>query len=78
LDVGRWPIPRPSYLDDCEYLGFVDGNRTWRSKSGKRLFTWDSFHGQIEVFDMRGRHIAVLSVNGDWREVPVNGRRIDV
>jgi hypothetical protein len=69
--LGRKPIPRPSFLDDCDY-------RRWRSKNGKRLFTWDSLHGEIEVFDLLGRHIAVLNAAGEWRKGPVSGRRIDV
>lgn len=76
--MGRKPIPRPSFLDDCDYLGFVNGARRWRSKNGKRLFTWDSLHGEIEVFDLLGRHIAVLNAAGEWRKGPVSGRRIDV
>ena len=47
MDVGRWPIPRPSYLDDCEYLGFVNGNRTWRSKSGKRFLLGIALTGRL-------------------------------
>jgi len=76
--VGRQPIPKPSYLDGCDYLGFVHGSQRWRSKDGKRLFTWDSLHGEIEVFDARGRHVAVLdAISGDWRKGTRRGRRID-
>jgi hypothetical protein len=77
--VGRRPIPKPSYLDGCDYLGFVHGSQRWRSKDGQRLFTWDSLHGEIEVFDTRGRHVAVLdATSGEWRKGTVRGRRIDV
>jgi Cytotoxic len=76
--LGRKPIPRLSFLDDCDYLGLVHGARRWRSRNGKRLFTWDSLHGEIEVFDLLGRHVAVLNADGEWRKGPVSGRRIDV
>lgn len=77
--VGRLPIPKPSYLDGCDYLRFVHGSQRWRSKDGKRLFTWDSLHGEIEVFATRGRRVAVLdAISGDWRKGTVRGRRIDV
>jgi hypothetical protein len=33
----------------------------------KRLFTWDSLHSDIEVFDLRGRHVAALNADGEWR-----------
>jgi hypothetical protein len=32
--MGRKPIPKPSFLDDCEYLGFVHGERRWRGRMG--------------------------------------------
>ncbi|MEA2792322.1 MAG: hypothetical protein QOG73_4728 [Acetobacteraceae bacterium] len=76
--MGRMPVPRPSFLDDCDYLGFIRGARRWRSKDGKRLFTWDSLHGEIEVFDLLGRHAGVLNAAGEWQKGPIRGRRIDV
>jgi hypothetical protein len=76
--MDRWPVPRPSYLDDCVFLVYIRGNRTWRSRNGRRLYTWDSLHGEIEVFDLRGRHVGVLSADGQWRKGPVVGRWIDV
>jgi hypothetical protein len=76
--LGRMPVPRPSFLDDCDYLGFIRGGRRWRSKDGKRLFTWDSLHGEIEVFDLLGRHAGVLNAAGEWQKGPIRGRRIDV
>ena len=43
------PIPNPSYLDSCDYIGVFHGKKRWRSKDGKRLFEWDSFHEEIEI-----------------------------
>ncbi len=48
--MGRVPIPKPSFLDDCEYLGYIYGERRWRG-SGGLLFTWYGFHGEIEASD---------------------------
>lgn len=77
--MGRKPIPRPSYLDSCDYLGFVFGERRWRSKNGTRLFTWDSLHGEIEVFNLRGKHVEVLdAISGKAIKGATRGRRIDV
>ncbi len=45
----RISIPKPSYLDEMESLGFIHGSRRWRSPCGRRLYTWDEFHGEIEV-----------------------------
>lgn len=73
------PIPKPSYLTDCEYLGAFNGERRWRSRDGKRLFTWDAFHGEIEVFNGRGRHLGVIDpIHGNLIKEPVAGRKIDV
>ncbi len=73
------PIPRPSFLDSCELLGAFNGERRWRSKDGNRLYTWDSLHGEIEVFNKRGKHLGVIdAVHGNLIKEPVRGRKIDV
>lgn len=73
------PIPKPSYLEDCEYLGAFSGERRWRSSDGKRIFTWDSLHGEIEVFNRRGRHLGAIDpIHGNLIKDPVPGRTIDV
>jgi hypothetical protein len=48
-------IPKSSVLDDFEYIGKINGERRWRSDGGKRIYTWDSLHGEIEVFNGRGK-----------------------
>ena len=53
--MGRVPIPKPGFLDDCEYLGFIQGERRWRGAKGM-LHTWDAPHGEIEALRLRGRH----------------------
>jgi Cytotoxic len=73
------PKPSPSILDDCEDLGFVSGQRRWRSKDGTRLYTWDSLHGEIEVFNRRGKHLGVVDpVRGLQTKDAVKGRTINV
>ncbi len=72
-------IPRPSILDDFEHLGAVGGQRRWRSDGGKRLYTWDSLHGEVEVFNARGKHLGALDpVTGAIVKSAVPGRTIDV
>lgn len=72
------PIPKPSYLDECDYMGVFNNQKRWRSKDTTRLYTWDSLHGEIEVFNKRGRHLGVLNPEGDFIKEPVKGRKIDV
>jgi hypothetical protein len=61
------------------HLGFIHGNLLWRSPDGKRYYTWDSLHGEIEVFNKRGRHLgAADAVTGRFIKAPVKGRSINV
>lgn len=79
MNLTRKPIPQPSYLDEMEYMGFIHGARRWRSSCGKRLYTWDAYHGEIEVFSQRGKHLNVLdAVSGESIKDAVKGRTIDV
>lgn len=72
-------IPDPSFLDQCDYLGAFGGERRWRSLDRKRLYTWDSLHGEIEVYNARGRHLGALdAVTGLLIKPARKGRRIDV
>jgi Cytotoxic len=71
--------PEPCFLDSCESLGAINGEKRWRSPDGKRLYTWDGLHGEIEVFDQRGCHLgAIDAVTGAYRKDARRGRYIDV
>ncbi|MGH8011314.1 MAG: colicin E3/pyocin S6 family cytotoxin [Candidatus Binataceae bacterium] len=73
------PIPKPSILDDFEFLGAINGERRWCSNDGKRLYTWDSLHGELEVFNARGKHLGAMNpVTGEMTKTAVRGRTIDV
>lgn len=72
-------IPKPSILDVCDYLGFKYGCLRWRTPDGKRIYTWDSLHGEIEVFNCRGKHLGVIDpMTGLPLKPAVAGRTIDV
>jgi len=72
-------IPHPSILDDFEDLGAFDGERRWRSDGGARLYTWDSLHGEVEVFNRRGKHLGAMDPKtGRMIKAAVAGRKIDV
>ena len=77
--MGRKPIPRPGFLDTCDYLGYIYGQRRWRSPRGDLIYTWDSLHGEVEVFDARGEHRGVIdAVTGRPIKPARKGRRISV
>jgi len=62
-----------------ECLGERHGEKLWRSADGDRLYTWDSLHGEVEVFNKRGRHLgAADAMTGRLIKDAVRGRRIDV
>ncbi len=73
------PRPSPCFLDQMLPLKAVGGQKRWRSPDGKRLYTWDSRHGEIEVYDKRGRHWAVVhAITGKPIKPAKKGRRINV
>lgn len=73
------PVPSDCFLHDLESLGAPHGRKRWRSYDGKRLYEWDSQHGEVEVYTKRGFHIFVADpVSGSPIKPAVEGRRIDV
>lgn len=72
------PVPKNDFFSDCEAIGAPNGEKRWRSKDGKSIYTWDSLHGEIEVFNKRGRHLGVLNPDGVYIKDAVKGRRINV
>lgn len=71
--------PKPCFLDGMDRLGFKHGNLLWRSKDRQRYYTWDSLHGEIEVFTRRGEHLgAADAVTGEFIKDPLEGRSINV
>jgi len=77
--VGRKPIPRPGFSDTCDHLGYIYGERRWRDANGDFIYTWDALHGELEVYDSRGRHIGVANpMTGERLEPARRWRRIRV
>lgn len=79
LQLGRKPIPRPSFLDACVCLGYIYGERRWRNIEGDVIYTWASLHGELEGFNMRGHHIGAMDAStGKLIKPARKGRRIRV
>ena len=73
------PKPNPCFLDGCERLGYIYGEVRWRNADGTRLYTWDALHGEIEVFNARGKHLgAADAVTGVLFKDAERGRKIIV
>lgn len=70
-------IPNPCILlDEAELLGCFGDRKRWRYK--KRLYEWDGQHGEIEIYNLRGKHLGVANCAGDYIKDPEKGRSIDV
>jgi hypothetical protein len=55
------------------------GEARWRSHDGERLYTWDRVHGEVEVYNKRGRHLGVVDPQTGVLIKPAHkGRTIDV
>ena len=73
------PIPNPCiYLDDLIASGAYNGVKRWKNLKGSRVCTWDSLHGEIEIFNKRGKHLGVMDCLGNMIKKAVKGRTIDV
>lgn len=73
------PVPANGFLRRQERIGLRGNRMVYRSRTERRLYTWDSQHGHVEAYNLRGRHVAVLdAITGGIIGDAVPGRRIDV
>jgi len=71
------PFPHPSIFDQLEFARTEAGRKVFRSSDRKRQYTWDSQHGEVEVFDKQGRHLGVADpTTGRMIKPAKRGRRI--
>ena len=69
--------PQPSILDDMIRFGVRDGRQVWRNADTTRYYTWDSLHGEVEVFDKQGWHLgAAHALSGDLLKEAEKTRRL--
>ena len=56
-------IPEDSFLRQLNLFGVREGRRIWRLGTGRdtKYYTWDSLHGEVEVFDARGYHLGAVT-----------------
>lgn len=77
--MGGVPRPVDGFLEQQEYYGTRGVDKIWRSVDGERYYTWDSLHGEVEVFNKRGKHLGSLdAMTGALIKDPVKGRRIEL
>ena len=76
--MGGIPVPKPSMLDVCSVCGISGGRKIYKDPDESIFYTWDSLHGEVEVFNKRGIHIGVADPQtGIMIKPAVPGRRIE-
>ena len=66
------------FLDGKERVTRRSGQR-WRDPDGERYYEWDELHGEVEVYDKRGRHLGAADATTGIVYKPAKpGRKIDV
>ncbi len=68
--------PSPCFLDEKTPVHAKRDRKRWCDDD--RLYEWDSQHGEIEVYNKRGKHLGSLDPAGKWIKEAVKGRTIDV
>lgn len=75
--MGGLPIPKPSILDSCIVVGIDGGRKVYKDVVENVFYTWDSLHGELEVFNKSGQHLgASCPKTGIMTKPPVRGRKI--
>ena len=75
--MGGLPIPKPSILDGFRVVGIEGGRKIFKDDSEGLFYSWDSMHGELEVFNKKGLHLgAACPQTGVIVKPPVKGRRI--
>lgn len=71
-------VPQNCFLHDMISVA-RKGERRWKSTCGKRIYTWDALHEEVEVYNARGRHLGAMDPEtGRFIKDAVKGRKIDV
>lgn len=73
------PYSPPSFLEDCFILSKrIEDKKTWKSRDGKRLYQWDSQHGDVEIYSAKnGVHLGSADkITGRTIKPAVKGRKL--
>lgn len=75
--MGGIPRPKPSILDHLRVVGLEAGRKVYKDDVEGVYYTWDSLHGELEVFSKSGLHLGAASpTTGEIIKPPVRGRKI--
>ncbi len=73
------PPPKTGFIATLEAVRRTTKPKRWKSQDGARLYEWDGLHGELEVYDARGKHLGVAEpTTGVVIKPAIKGRSIDV
>ncbi|WP_272429022.1 colicin E3/pyocin S6 family cytotoxin [Polyangium jinanense] len=73
------PPPKTAFISALVHLARRERAPRWANSDGSRIYVWDGLHGELEVYNKRGRHLgAVDPETGEFIKDAVKGRTIDV
>jgi len=77
--MSHFILPKGTILDNYIYYRVINGHKVWCKENKKRYFSWDSLHGEIEVFDLNGKHLGALNpFTGQKIKDAKKGRHLNV
>lgn len=57
----------------------INTEKRWYSNDGKRIYTWDFTHEDVEIYNKRGYHLGSAdAITGETYKPAVKGRKINV
>lgn len=77
VSLGGIPVPKPSILDNFRVAGIEGRKKVYKDDLENIYYTWDSMHGELEMFNKRGCHLGVACPStGALIKPAVKGRKI--
>ncbi len=73
----KYPIPKEGLIRELTYFGVREKRKVWVDTKDN-FYTWDSLHGEFEVFKRTKEHVGCFDTNGNQIKPAVRGRRINV
>lgn len=75
--MGGLPKPTPSIFDRFRVVSVEDNRKVYKDDDNGLYYTWDTLHGEAEVFNKRGVHLGVVDpITGLAIKPAVKGRKI--
>lgn len=69
------PVPTDGLLASLDPPRFVYGEKRWYSYKGRRIYTWDRLHGEVEVFNRLGHHLGAIDNKSQEKLKPADPTR---